>query len=123
MWKWFRKRQDGDLRRLTSAYRCFLKAVHQNADYHLLDEEEKQKRYWKGGFGKAFNQLFLEWPTPSESSQFEKVMHRWLKKGKDTDEAFILAFNDYLKQKRLDPQELHEILNQGKREFQGSPLS
>jgi hypothetical protein len=119
MWWIFKKRHEGDLRKLVSAYRYFLKAASQAEGLSLLDEAEKEARKWKGGFGKAFNQLFYEWPTPHESKRFERRMERWLKKIHNTDQAFIHAFNEYLDQKRLSPEELHEVLNQGRRDFNG----
>ena len=118
MWSIFKKRQEGDLRRVTTAYRFFLKTTLQEKKYEptAMDSED---RHWKGGFGKAINQLFRSWPTPNQSKLFEKPMKRWLKKGRSTDEAFIMAFNDFLEQKRLSLQELQEVLDEGKKSFGG----
>ena len=110
MLKLFKKRQDEDLRRLISAYRCMRKAALQAESHGLLDERQRENRKWKGGFGKAVQLLFKEWPTPNESRRFDKMMQRWLRKAKETDQAFVLAFNEYLGQKRLSNEELKEIL-------------
>lgn len=117
MWNLFKRRHEDDLRRVISAYRCFLKAAQQAEAHGQLAEQELESRKWKGGFGKAFNQLFREWPTPDQSRRFEKIMQRWQKKVKDTDQAFIMSFNEYLGQKRFNTQELNEVLDQGRRVF------
>lgn len=110
MWGFFKKRQKGDLRRLASAYRCMLKAASQAGD---------PERAWKGGFGKAYNQIFMDWPSPNQSRRFERLMHRWLKKAGDPERAFILAFNDYLGQRRLAASELEEVLQAGRDAYTG----
>ena len=108
MWRLFKKRQEDDLRRLVSAYRGFLKAQAQCGSPDLA---------WRGGFGKAVHLLFGGWPTPNESRRFEKQMLRRLAKTDDFARAFILAFNDYLGQKRLNPKELSEVIEQGRAAF------
>lgn len=45
------------------------------------------------------------------------MMRRWLRRAKDTDQAFILAFNEYLAQKQLSTEELKEVLNLGQQKF------
>lgn len=65
------------------------------------------------GVGKAVHFLFHKWPTPRQSGEFEKLMRRHLKKAKNRDQAFVLAFNEYLAQKRLSAEELSEVLAQG----------
>ena len=112
MWGLFKRRHKEDLRRLVSAYRYFLKAAHQ-ADHDALGDEDREWRKWKGGFAKAFNQFFNKWPTPNQSRAFEKKMLRWLKKSQDMDHTFIQAFNNYLKQKQLTLEELHEVIKRG----------
>ena len=121
MWNLFKKRQEGDLRRLATAYRFFLKTTLQekNHEHTIMDTEN---RLWKGGFGKAVNQLKRNWPTPNQSKLFERFMKRWLKKGRSTDQAFIMAFNDFLEQKRLNLQELQEVLDEGRRSFGGEEV-
>lgn len=118
VWNLFKKRHEGDLRRLSTAYRFFLKTSLQEKSYEPTTMGP-EGLHWKGGFGKAVNQLFRNWPTPNESKLFEKLMRRWLKKGKTTDHAFIMAFNDFLEQKRLRFQELQEVIDEGKRNFGG----
>ena len=117
MWGFFKRRQEGDLRRLASAYRYYLKSAQQAEQDGLLDESQKKVRRWKGGFGKAFKQLFMEWPSPQQSRRFEKQMLRWLAKTDHLDYAFICAFNDFLGQKKLKPEELKEVMNEGKDAF------
>lgn len=119
MWDLFKKRQDGDLRRLISAYRYFLKAVHQTETERLSDETQREMRKWKGGFGKAYNQLFMDWPSPHQSRRFEKKMQRWLPKTDSLDHAFVQAFNDFLGQKRLNPEEMKQIMEEGRSAFNG----
>ena len=121
MWNLFKKRQEGDLRRLTTAYRFFLKTTFQKGAYESM-AMDTEDLLWKGGFGKAINQLFRNWPTPNQSKLFERFMKRWLKKGRSTDQAFIMAFNDFLEQKRLNLQELQEVLDEGKRSFGGKEV-
>jgi len=116
MWNFLKKRQEGDLRRVTSAFRFYLKSAHQTAN-HGISENEKEIRKWKGGFSKAFNQLFRDWPTPNQSKRFEKLMLRWVKKKGDNDQSFVLAFNDFLNQKTLNQEEIKEVLGEGKRNF------
>lgn len=110
-----KKRREGDLRNLISAYRCFLKAASQTADAVLQDDDRRKTRSWKGGFGKAVHLLFHKWPTPHQSGEFEKLMRWRLKKAKNKDQAFVLAFNDYLAQKPLSAEELSEVLAEGRR--------
>ena len=114
MWGLFKKRQEHDLRRLVSAYRYFLKAASQAESDRLLGAEQVEIRKWKGGFGKAFQQIFMEWPSPQQSRRFEKKMLRRHRKTKDLHLAFILAMNDYLDQKSLTPQELQEVLQESR---------
>lgn len=116
MWNFFKKRQEGDLRRVATAYRFFLKAAYQT-EGQSIPENEKETRKWKGGFGKAFNQLFRDWPTPNQSKRFEKLMGRWLKKVGNIEPAFVLAFNDFLGQKHLNQEEITEVLEDGKQSF------
>ena len=116
VWDLFRRRHHEDLPRLASAYRCFLKAVQQ-AESEDWVVESGEWRELKGGFGKAVYLLFNQWPTPNESRRFEKVMSRWLKKTKETDRVFIQAFNDYLNQKRLNADELTDVINRGREIF------
>ncbi len=118
VWNFLRKRQDGDLQRLISAYRGFLKAAHQTENEGLGGEGSEWRKL-KGGFGKAFHILFNQWPTPNESQRFEKMMTRWLKKEQATDRAFIQAFNDYLKQKRLNPEELDDVIQRAQNAYRG----
>lgn len=113
MWNPFKKRQNGDLERLVTAYRFFLKAVSQAGELAFLEEGQKEARKWKGGFGKASQQLFRKWPTIDQSKRFEKLMVQQLKKTKNIDEAFIHAFNKFLNQKRLTSDELKKIRSQG----------
>jgi hypothetical protein len=114
VWDFLRKRQDGDLQRLISAYRGFLKAADQTENEGLGGEGSDWRKL-KGGFGKTIHILFNQWPTPNESQRFEKIVGRWLKKELATDRAFLLAINDYLKQKRLNPEELDEVIQSVKR--------
>jgi hypothetical protein len=118
VWDLLRKRHDDDLKRLISAYRGFLKAAHQT-ESEGLGGEGSEWRKLKGGFGKAFHILYSQWPTPNESQRFERTLVRWLKKELATDRAFIQAFNDYLKQKRLNPEELNEVIQAGEQTYQG----
>lgn len=113
MWGLFRKRHPDDLDRLATAYRYFLKASDQ-ADTDTLGDEGRQERKWKGGFGKALQQLYKQWPTPNESRRFERSMARSMKKSESMDRTFIHAFNDYLKQKRLTEDELSEVVGRGR---------
>jgi hypothetical protein len=109
MWRLFKKRQEDDLRRLASAYRFLLKVSRQNqAD--LLEP-------WRGAFGQVYQQFFKDWPSPNESRKFEKRMLRRLKRTVDVPRAFVLAFNDYLDQKRLSPDELDEVIELGRAAF------
>jgi hypothetical protein len=116
MWRFFRKREKHDLERLATAYRCYLKASDQ-AELDELGDEDRQGRKWKGGFGKAIHQIFDQWPTPNQSRQFERNMSNSLKKTQSMDEAFLDAFNEYLKQKRLRNFELHEVIEKGKNTY------
>ncbi|HEX9756370.1 MAG TPA: hypothetical protein VGB26_01065 [Nitrospiria bacterium] len=116
MWDIFKKRQEGDLRRAATAYRFYLKSIHQTENNDIAGDE-KETRNWKGGFSKAFNQLFRDWPTPNQSKRFEKLMYRWVKKGADAERAFVLAFNEFLGQKKLTDPEIGEVLNQGRKDF------
>ena len=118
MWGLFKKRQEGDLSRLVSAYRCFLKAASQADETGLLDEEERRTRAWKGGFGKAIHQLYMQWPSPNQSRRFARKMQYWLARSPDLDRAFVLAFNDYLQQKRLTEEELLDVIESGRDAFQ-----
>ena len=113
MWNWLRKRGEDDLRKLVSAYRCYLKASDQ-ADFDRLGDDNRQERKWKGGFGKAIHQLFKSWPTPNQSRQFEKNMMRLLIKTNKMDQVFIAAFNEYLKQKKLNEEELSQVIEKGR---------
>ena len=113
MWNFLRKRHTEDLKRLGTAYRCYLKASDQ-AEFDGYGDENRRERNWKGGFAKALNQLFRQWPTPNQSWDFEKKMVRWLKKNDVMDHAFIYAFNEYLHQKRLNPSELNEVVEKGR---------
>ena len=109
MWRLFKKRQEDDLSRLVSAYRFLLKVSRQNAPEALQP--------WRGAFGQAFQLLFRDWPSPNELRRFEKKMLRRLKKTVDVPRAFILAFNDYLDQKPLSPEELDEVIKRGQEAF------
>ena len=109
MWNFFRKRQHDDFQRLVTAYRCFLKAADQ-AEEDNLDSDSRSDRKWRGGFGKAYNQLLKRWPTPNEMAGFEKKMVRNFRKDKNMEHAFIHAFNEFLEQKRLNPRELTEVM-------------
>jgi len=100
---------------VTSAFRFYLKSARQTEN-HGIPEDEKEIRKWKGGFSKAFNQLFRDWPTPNQSRRFEKLMYRWVKKGAIAGRAFVLAFNEFLGQKKLTDTEIDEVLNQGRRD-------
>lgn len=112
MWRLFKKRQEDDLSRLVSAYRYLLKVSRQNqAD--LLEP-------WRGAFGQAYQQFFREWPSPNEIGRFEqKILHRF-KKTIDVERAFILAFNDYLDQKRLSSDELDDVIERGREVYHRS---
>jgi hypothetical protein len=44
-------------------------------------------------------------------------MYRWVKKGADAERAFVLAFNEFLGQKKLTDPEIGEVLNQGRKDF------
>jgi hypothetical protein len=110
MWGFLRKRKEGDLERLVSAFRSYLK-VAERGDFATGGDEPD--RTWKGGFGRAFNLLFNEWPTPNQSRQFQKLINRRLSKTPNTDEAFIRAFNDFLGQKALNEGELLEVIQVG----------
>lgn len=116
MWSLFRKRHEDDLRRLISAYRYYLKAADQ-AGSNQAGEGRGPDRAWKGGFGKTYKQLFKDWPSPNESRRFEKKVARWLKKNRNLDEAYLLAFNDYLNQKRLSPDELSDVIERGRQAY------
>jgi hypothetical protein len=72
---------------------------------------------WRGAFGQAYQLLFRDWPSPNELQRFEKKMVRRLKKTVDVPRAFILAFNDYLDQKPLSPEELDEVIKRGQEAF------
>lgn len=112
MWRLFKKRQEDDLSRLVSAYRFLLKVSRQNqAD--LLQP-------WRGAFGQAYQQFFLDWPSPNEIQRFEEKILRRFKKTVDVERAFILAFNDYLDQKRLSSEELDNVIERGREVFQRS---
>ena len=115
MWGLFRKRGREDLRKLVSVYRCLLKASEKSEDSTVTDET--LERRWRGGFGKSFNQLFNQWPTPNQVREFEKKMIRWLKKKSDVEVAYICAFNDYLDQRRLNSDELNEVIRTGRSVF------
>ncbi len=101
---------------MATAFRFFLKAAHQ-IEGQGIPEEEKEAGKWKGGFSKAYNQLFRVWPSPNQSKRFEKLMRRWLKKTGTTEQAYIRAFNAFLGQKNLNSQELQEVIEEGKRSF------
>ncbi|HET6466150.1 MAG TPA: hypothetical protein VLY20_03055 [Nitrospiria bacterium] len=109
MWRLFKKRQKDDLSRLVSAYRFLLKISRQNTSEALQP--------WRGAFGQACQLLFRDWPSPNESRRFEKKMLRRLQKTVDVPRAFILAFNDYLDQKPLSPEELDEVIRRGREVF------
>ena len=109
----WRKRQEDDLKRLISAYRAYVKASDQ-AENEGIDREGAEWRTLKGGFGKACHILFKQWPTPNDSLRFEKQLIRWIKKTPETDLAFVCAFNDYLNQKRLNPDELSDVIRRGR---------
>lgn len=112
MWRIFKKRQDEDLRRLVSAYRFLLK-VSEKKEAVALEP-------WRGAFGQACQQFFKDWPSPNESRRFEKIMLRRLKRTVDLPRAFIFAFNEYLDQKRLSPDELDEVIERGREIFHRS---
>ena len=109
MWWLFKKRQEDDLSRLISAYRFLLKVSRQNAPDALEP--------WRGAFVQTHQLLFRDWPSPNESRRFEKKMVCRLKKTVDLPQAFILAFNDYLDQKPLSPEELDEVMKRGQEAF------
>jgi hypothetical protein len=90
-----------------------LKAVHQ-IQAEGGTPEGSEWRMLKGGFGKAFQLLFNEWPTPDETRRFEKKLRRWMEKSMELDRIFIQAFNEYLRQKRLSSEELSEVLHRGR---------
>ena len=113
---WFKKRQKDDISRLITAYRYFLKAGEQSGG-QSGGSVNPEERKWKGGFGKTCQQLYKDWPSSNESRLFEKKMERWVKKSESLEQAYILAFNDYLNQKRLRPEELSEIIGQGHKAF------
>jgi len=115
-WDFWRKRENDDLRRLISAYRSYLKAERQ-ADEEGIADEGRDLRYLKGGFGKACQVLFNKWPTMNESRQFERILDHWLKKTPAVDQAFVFAFNEFLKQKKLSPSELEAVIQQGREAF------
>ena len=115
MWGLFKKRGGEDLRKLISGYRCLLKASEQSGNNAVT--RETIGRSWRGGFGKSINQLFNQWPTPNQVMEFEKKMNRWLKKMSDVEVAYVCAFNDYLGQKRLNPDELREVIQTGRSLF------
>ncbi len=112
MWGFFKKRGKEDLKKLVSAYRCLLKASEQSENKTVRNEEIE--RSWRGGFGKSINQLFKEWPTPNQVRDFEKKALYWQRKRKDVEIAYICAFNDYLGQRRLSPDELKEVIRTGR---------
>lgn len=112
MWGLFKKRGKEDLKKLVSAYRYLLKASEQSENNAVNDEG--MERSWRGGFGKSVNQLFKEWPTPNQLRDFQKKMVYWLRKRKDVEIAYICAFNDYLGQRRLSPDELKEVIKTGR---------
>ena len=109
MWRLFKKRQEDDLSRLVSAYRFLLKVSRLNAPDALEP--------WRGAFGQSYQLFFCDWPSPNESRQFEKKMLGRLKKSMDVPRAFISAFNDYLDQKPLSPDELDEVIKRGQEAF------
>jgi len=109
MWRLFKKRQEDDLTRLVSAYRFLLKVSRQNAPDAL--------KPWRGAFGQACQLFFQDWPSPNELRRFEKKMLRRLKKTVDVPRAFIMAFNDFLDQKPLSPEELDEVVRRGQEAF------
>ena len=109
MWRLFKKRQENDLTRLVSAYRFLLKVSRQNGPDALQP--------WRGAFGQACQLLFRDWPSPNESRRFEKKMLRHLRKTIHVPQSFILAFNDYLDQKPLSPEELEEVMKRGQEAF------
>jgi hypothetical protein len=111
MWSLFKKRKEGDLPRLASAYRCYLKVADRES---FSSEGAVSETPWKGGFGKAFNLLFNQWPTPNESRRFQKFMSRQMKKNQNPDDAFIRAFNDFLGQKPLVESEVGEVERMGR---------
>ena len=117
MWNFLKRRHPGDIRRLASAYRCLLKSARQAEIQGITDSEAVDTRKWRGGFGKAIQQLFHQWPTPAQSERFEKMMARQFRKTDEVDEAFLHAFNDYLGQKRLNPRELTDVRQQGEQDF------
>jgi hypothetical protein len=109
MWRLFKKRNEDDLARLVSAYRFLLKVSRQNAPDALQP--------WRGAFGQACQLFFHDWPSPNESRRFEKKMLRRLQKTVDVPRAFIMAFNDFLDQKPLSPEELDEVVRRGQEAF------
>ncbi len=114
MWNLFKKRGPEDLGRLVSAYRCYLKVTNRT-DSPPLAGPGSEGPAWKGGFGQAYQLFFKGWPTPNESHRFETIMERRLKKTEDLDRAFIQAINDYLGQKRVSPEELRQVVEEGRR--------
>jgi len=109
MWRIFKQRQIDDLSRLVSAYRFLLKVSH--------EKQAEVLEPWRGAFGQAYQLLVHEWPSPNETRRFEKLMLRRLKKTVDVPRAYILAFNDYLDQKPLSPEELDEVVRGGEEAF------
>lgn len=109
MWRIFKKRQGEDLSRLVSAYRFLLKVSKQNAPDALQP--------WRGAFAQTCQLLYRDWPSPNEVRRFEVKMDRRLKKTVDVPKAFVLAFNDYLDQKELSPDELEDVIRRGQEAF------
>jgi hypothetical protein len=111
MWGFFKKREEGDLSRVASAYRAYLKVADREGP---APEGSAPETPWKGGFAKAVNLLFNQWPTPNESRRFQKIMNRRMKKIPNLDDAFIQSFNDFLGQKPLADSELIEVARLGR---------
>ncbi|HEY4484707.1 MAG TPA: hypothetical protein VI702_00085, partial [Nitrospiria bacterium] len=106
-----------DLRRLVTAYRCYLRASAQAPrPGETLGTADLD---WRGGFGRAVQILFRDWPSPNQSRKFENGMLRRMRNTGNSDRAFIEAFNDYLGQKRLSPEELSEVIARGREAHEG----
>lgn len=109
IWDLFKRRHPGDIDRLVSGYRYLLKVTHQSQGDPLNP--------WKGGFAQAYHLLNKDWPSPNQNRNFEKLMDRWSKKFDETDRAYIHAFNAYLKQKKLAPDEEEEVIRLAKQAY------
>ncbi|HEY5648293.1 MAG TPA: hypothetical protein VIU33_02255 [Nitrospiria bacterium] len=109
IWDFFKRRRPGDIDRLVSGYRYLLKATHQGQGDPLSP--------WKGGFAQAYHFLNNDWPSPNENRRFESLMERWMKKFEETDQAYVHALNEYLKQKKLNTDEVQAVIGQAKQAY------